>query len=112
MQASPPTPTSSASLDTLKLTLDPERGTVAYAGQPLPLTLTEFRVLEYLLAHPDVVVPTRTLLEAVWGGEHAVGNEAVRVTMHRLQHKLTDAGARNLRIVHSGGFVVHSERSY
>jgi DNA-binding response OmpR family regulator len=102
---------SPASLEAGDLILDPARGTVAYAGQPLPLTPTEFRVLEYLLAHADVVVPTRALLEAVWGREHAVGPDAVRVTMYRLQHKLTDAGARNLRIVHSAGFVVHAERS-
>jgi two-component system response regulator MprA len=108
-----PTPPSTppTSLAAGGLTLDPAQGTVAYAGRPLRLTRTEFRVLEYLLAHAEVVVPTRTLLEAVWGREHAVGPDAVRVTMYRLRHKLTDAGAPNLRIVHGVGFVVQAERS-
>ena len=111
MQGSTSPSAAPTSLEAGDLTLDPARGTVAYAGRPLRLTPTEFRVLEYLLAHAEAVVPTRTLQEAVWGREHAVGPDAVRVTLYRLQHKLTDAGARNLRILHSVGFVVHAERT-
>jgi DNA-binding response OmpR family regulator len=112
MQPTTPASTSPAPLQAGDLTLDPARGTVAYAGRPLRLTPTEFRVLEYLLHHAGAVVPTLSLLEAVWGHEPAVGPEVVRVNMHRLQHKLCDAGARNLLgTVRGVGFVVRAEQS-
>jgi len=88
--------TSPALLKVGGLTLDRAAGKVAYAGRRLRLTPTEFRVLEYLLLHAGTVVPTRILLEAVWGRDPAVGPEVVPVNIHRLQHKLRDAGACNL----------------
>ena len=101
---------SAALLQAGKLTLDPPRGSATYAGQPLRLTPTEFRILEYLLAHAGAVMSTQTLLDAIWGREHAVGPEVVRVTMHRLQHKLNEAGACNLvDKVHGVGFVVRTD---
>jgi len=92
------------------LTLDSMRSWVTYAGRPVRLTPTEFRVLEYLLAHAGTVVSTRTLMESVWSRKQAVGSDVVRVTMHRLQHKLNQAGARTLvGAVHGVGFVVRAE---
>jgi hypothetical protein len=86
---------------------------VAYAGRPLRLTPTEIRVLQYLLVHAGAVVPTRTLLEAGWGREHAVRPDVVRVTMHCPQRKLCNAGARNLLgTVHGVGVVARAEQSY
>ena len=51
-----------ASLQVGRLTLDPAGRSATYAGQLLRLTPTEFRILEYLLAHAGAVVSTRTLL--------------------------------------------------
>jgi len=111
--AMPPTGPHSTSPTPLRvggLTLDPAQGMVGYAGRPMRLTPTEFRILEYLLAHAGAVVSTRTLLDAIWGREHVVGPEVVRVTMHRLQRKLNDAGACNLLWrVHGMGFVARVE---
>ncbi len=109
MQPSTPASTPPA-LRAGDLILDPAQGIVSYAGRLLRLTPTEFRVLKHLLAHAGVVVPTRTLLEAVWGREHTVGPDVVRVTMHRLQHKLYEVGVRDLLgTVHGVGFVVRAE---
>jgi DNA-binding response OmpR family regulator len=36
-------------------------------GQPLDLTITEFRLLEYLMINAGTLIPTRTLLKQVWG---------------------------------------------
>jgi DNA-binding response OmpR family regulator len=112
MQPTNPISASPRTLRAGSLTLDPAERTVAYAGRQLRLTPTEFRLLEYLLVHPGAVVPTRTLLEGIWGREHVAGTDVVRVTMHRLQHKLKEAAARNLvSTVRGVGFVIRTEQS-
>jgi DNA-binding response OmpR family regulator len=112
MQPTSPPSTSPALVEVGDLTLDPRRGTVSYAGRPLRLTPTEVHVLEYLLGHAGTVVSTRTLLKAIWGRERPVGPDVVRVTMHRLQHKLNEAAARDLLgTVHGAGFVIRAEQS-
>jgi len=94
------------------LTLDRARRTATYEDRPLRLTPTEFRVLEYLLVHRGVVVPTRTLLEGIWGCEQAVGPDVVRVTVFRVQHKLSEAGGRHLLTTVRGvGFIVRAEEN-
>jgi DNA-binding response OmpR family regulator len=91
------------------LRLHPAEATVTHAGRPLHLAPTEFRVLERLLAHAGAVVTTQSLLEAVWGRERAVGPDVVRVTVHRLQHKLHEAGAGDpVETVRGVGFIIRA----
>ena len=72
------------------LALSSAEHTATKAGQSLNLTVTEFRVLHYLLAHAGTVVPTRELMKHVWGFDDRSGNDAVRVAVHRLRRKLED----------------------
>jgi DNA-binding response OmpR family regulator len=82
------------------LTLNPAEHTVYNNGQLVALTLTEFRLLQYLMTHAGSVVPTRTLLKQVWG--YADGNypDIVRVNLHRLRRKLGDV-AQESRLLHT-----------
>lgn len=70
------------------LTIDLPNRRVEKAGEPVHLTLTEWRVLHELVVARPKTVPHRLLLERVWGP--AYGDEAhyVRVVMRRLRQKL------------------------
>lgn len=71
--------------------VDPERLVASKAGRPLDLTPTEFRLLHYLLSHPDRPLTRDQILEAVWGYDSEVDyDRTVDVHMHRLRQKLED----------------------
>ncbi len=82
------------------LTLNVAEHTTAVAGRPLKLTATEFRLLHFLMTHAGAVVPLSAVLKHVWGYEAADGTEVVRVTLHRLRHKLEADPARP-RLLHT-----------
>jgi DNA-binding response OmpR family regulator len=79
------------------ITLDTAEHSVTKAGQPVSLTVTEFRLLQCLMENAGAVVPTATLLKQVWGYADPGGSDVVRVTVHRLRRKLeTDPGRPSL----------------
>jgi len=59
-------------------------------GDRLPLTVTEYRLLHYLMVNSGHVVTSRAIAKHVWGYDDANTNEIVRVTVYRLRKKLED----------------------
>jgi two-component system, OmpR family, response regulator VicR len=82
------------------LALNPVDHMVLLDGQPLNLTVTEFRLLHYLLTRVGAVVPTQELLKHVWGYDDPSGNDVVRVALYRLRRKLGDT-AEQPRLLHT-----------
>ena len=70
------------------LTLNATEHTATKDGQPLGLTVTEFKLLHYLMARPGAVAGTRELMKQVWGFDDPSGNDAVRIALHRLRRKI------------------------
>jgi two-component system alkaline phosphatase synthesis response regulator PhoP len=69
--------------------LDLERLRVTRQGHPVELTPTEFRLLRYLVTHPDRPISRDALIEAVWGYESDIGSvRTVDVHMRHLREKL------------------------
>lgn len=83
----PPSPTE-AVITVGPLTMNVAEHSVQKNGQPLDLTVTEFRLLQFLMANAGGVVPTRIVLRQVWGYDDPTGADVVRVTLHRLRRKL------------------------
>lgn len=70
------------------LELDRSSCEVRLAGNPLTLTATEFRLLEFLMSRPGVVFSREQLLDAVWGHDRAVTDRTVDVYILRLRQKI------------------------
>jgi DNA-binding response OmpR family regulator len=73
-----------------EIDLDLQRHIAAVRDQVLDLTLTEFRMLTYLMEHPDQVISPRELVAAVQGyqsDEHEA-RAIVRVHIRRLRQKI------------------------
>jgi DNA-binding response OmpR family regulator len=69
--------------------LDLERLLVYRQGRQVYLTPTEFRLLRYLVTHPNRPFSREALVEAVWGYDSSVGNlRTVDVHMRHLRAKL------------------------
>jgi DNA-binding response OmpR family regulator len=71
-----------------KLELDRSSCRVRLDNQPLSLTATEFRLLEFLMSRPGVVFSREQLLDAVWGHDRAVTDRTVDVYILRLRQKI------------------------
>lgn len=60
-------------------------------GQPVYLTSTEFRLLHYLVSHPNRPIMRSNLIEAVWGYDSEIGSErTVDVHIRHLREKLEE----------------------
>ena len=71
--------------------IDLETFQVTRGDQIVFLTPTEFRLLRYLIGHPNRPLSRETLIEAVWGYEEIIGDErTVDVHMRHLREKLEE----------------------
>jgi two-component system OmpR family response regulator len=59
-------------------------------GKRLPLTVTEYRLLHYLVVNAGTVVTSKAIAKNVWGYDDPSTNEIVRVTVYRLRRKIED----------------------
>jgi two-component system, OmpR family, alkaline phosphatase synthesis response regulator PhoP len=74
------------------LVLHPGRHEVLVEGQPVPLTLTEFRVLHLLARHPGWVFTRNQIIAAAQGADVSVTERAVDVHIVSLRRKLGTIG--------------------
>lgn len=81
-----------------KLSLDPERHEVYIEDEPITLTLTEFKLLRYLMERRGRVLTRDQILNAVLGDEAVVVDRVVDVHITSLRKKLGNYGAYILTI--------------
>jgi DNA-binding response OmpR family regulator len=86
------------------LELDRSMCQVRLNGEPVALTATEFRLLEYLMGRPGVVFSREQLLNAVWGQDRAITDRAVDVYVLRLRQKVEQDPASPILIHSVRGF--------
>lgn len=67
--------------------LDAAAQAITLDGQTIQLTPTEFRLLSYLMAHPNRIVSPDELLSLIWGGGE-VTRDCVKLYIHQLRQKL------------------------
>ena len=73
------------------------RGRRAFrAGVPLPLTMKEFALLEYLMRRQDHVVTRAEITDHVWDGSFDGMSNLIDVYIQRLRRKIDDPHERKL----------------
>jgi two-component system KDP operon response regulator KdpE len=75
-------------IDAGDLQIDLGARRVSVSGRDVHLTPKEFDLLAHLVRHTGHVVSHRALLAAVWGGEHVLQVEYLRVFVAQLRKKL------------------------
>ena len=70
------------------LVVDYGQHLVIMAGQEVPLTPIEYRILAYLAQNAGRVVTQDLLLEHVWGSEYLGESHMLQVNINRLRHKI------------------------
>ncbi|GAB4355766.1 MAG: phosphate regulon transcriptional regulator PhoB [Immundisolibacter sp.] len=79
-----------------RLRLDPVGHRVQADGTELKVGPTEFRLLQFLMAHPERVYSRGQLIDQVWGRNVYIEERTVDVHVRRLREALAPAGCERL----------------
>lgn len=79
-------PLPSITVDDLEIDIPHRR--VRRAGQEVELTRIEFDILAYLAQNLDCVIPSKMILEKVWGPEYGDDTQTLRVHISHLRKKI------------------------
>ena len=94
-----------AAVEAAGLKLDPATRRVSFGAQELKLGPTEFRLLHYLMAHPERVHSRAQLLDRVWGDHVFIEERTVDVHVKRLREALAPVDcARLIETVRGAGY--------
>ena len=87
------------------LELDTAGHRVTADGKDVRLGPTEYRLLQFLMTHPDRVYSRTQLLDRVWGANVYVEERTVDVHVRRLRKALSDASADDyIQTVRGAGY--------
>ena len=75
-----------------ELKLNPKTHEVFCQEELLPFTPKEYALIELLMRHPQQVFSPSAIIDNLWAGEDAPGEEAVRTHIKGIRQKLTRAG--------------------
>jgi len=75
-----------------ELQLDADTYRVSWQDKPLKVGPTEFKLLQYLMRHPERVHTRGMLLDKVWGDHVYIEERTVDVHVKRLRESLGEAG--------------------
>ncbi|MCL6622594.1 MAG: response regulator [Syntrophobacterales bacterium] len=85
-------PDEAAPLQIHELVIHPGRHEVLVHGQPVELTVTEFRLLHFLARRPGWVFTRSQIVSGVHGDDYPVSDRSVDVQIVGLRKKLGEAG--------------------
>lgn len=85
--------------------IDLEAQELKRQGEPIPLNAQEYRLLKFLVQHPNKVFSRNELLDRVWGYDSEITTRTVDVHIAWLRKKLDDQNvARYLRTLRGRGY--------
>ena len=87
-----------------ELLISPSRYEARVGEEPLALTSKEFKILDYLTAHENQIMPKQKIIDDVWGVDEYIDENTVAVTIARLRDKLSKVGINNVVTVWGLGY--------
>ncbi|MGW0820680.1 winged helix-turn-helix domain-containing protein [Streptomyces sp. NPDC002845] len=104
-------PAATALLRVADLELDPEGVQTTRAGEPIRLSLTEFRLLHYLMTNAGRTVSKAQILQRVWDYDFGGDTGIVDTYIGYLRRKLDNGGPKLIHTVHGVGYVLRGPRT-
>ena len=86
------------------LRLDPNRFEASWNGEIVPLTVTEFGLLQALMGRPGKVFTRDELMQLAYRDHVVVSDRTINSHVKRLRRKLSHAGAEPIETVHGLGY--------
>lgn len=94
------------------LRLDPQAHEVTLADRPLKLGPTEFRLLRFMMAHPDRLFSRTQLLDKVWGDHVFIEERTIDVHIRRLRSALGSEGKKMIQTVRGAGYRLRPSKAF
>jgi two-component system phosphate regulon response regulator PhoB len=91
------------------LSLDAAAYRVAWQGRALKLGPTEFKLLHFLMKHPERVHSRQQLLDKVWGDHVFIEERTVDVHVKRLREALGPAAGTLVETVRGAGYRITAQ---
>lgn len=92
------------------LSMCPTTRRVTRAGRDIKLTLTEFKLLEYLITHPGQVIPRDQILDSLWDFGFDSFSNVIDVHIKNLRKKIDQNRATKLlETVHGVGYRIKGD---
>ena len=86
------------------LSLDGAAHRVSWQGRPLKVGPTEFKLLHFLMRHPERVHSRQQLLDKVWGDHVFIEERTVDVHVKRLREALGPVAGAHVETVRGAGY--------
>lgn len=86
------------------LTINSSRSEVTFSGEIIPLSVKEFRLLDFLTKNENTIFSKQQIMDEVWGIDEYIEENTVAVTVARLRDKLASRGVNNLVTVWGFGY--------
>jgi DNA-binding response OmpR family regulator len=97
-------------LQVANLVLNPATHQVLRAGQEIHLSLTEFRLLEFLMRRADRVVSRNAIVQAVWDFEDEVEENTLDAFIRLLRSKVDrDHKQKLIQTVRGAGYMIRDD---
>jgi two-component system phosphate regulon response regulator PhoB len=108
------TPSANEALQAGDLIVDPATFTVTRRGQNVSLSTLEFRLLYFLVSHPNQVFSRDQLLDHVWGLDRHVIPRSVDVYIRHLRKKVfpTSGGTVVLKTLRDAGYLLEIKKAH
>jgi two-component system phosphate regulon response regulator PhoB len=87
------------------VTLDPASNSVAIGGERIDIGQAEYKLLKFMMAHPERVFSRGQLLDKVWGNHAEIEERTVDVHVLRLRKALKSADGM-VKTVRSVGYML------
>ena len=85
-----------AAVEVGALTIDPATRRVMSKGREVKIGATEFKLLHFLMTHPERVHSRTQLLDRVWGDHVFIEERTVDVHVKRLREALSQVGCQHM----------------
>jgi two-component system, OmpR family, response regulator RegX3 len=82
-----------------RVCMDVERHTVTVGGDPVPMPLKEFDLLEYLMRNAGRVLTRGQLIDRIWGADYVGDTKTLDVHVKRLRTKIEEEPSRPRQLV-------------
>jgi DNA-binding response OmpR family regulator len=93
------------------LVLDPATREVRRGGSVIPVTRTEFVLLEMLMRNAGRVITRTRMMEGVWGDGRDVENNTLDVFMRQLRAKVDTPSHKLIHTIRGIGYALREEES-
>jgi OmpR family response regulator NblR len=89
------------------VTLDLQEHKVLRGNETIELTMKEFKLLKYLMEHPEQILTREQILENVWGYHFQGASNVIEVYIRYLRLKLEDRSQKRIiQTVRGTGYIL------